>query len=217
MALKRRIKRDYRRLPPARFLAFCRKVKYALTDNLNYPDSTWGGHTMLRQIYFEKVDTLETAYHVARDGDRRLIRDRDKLVDEIVDLLDQIAPLLEAASIRNPDALFSTGFSITQERRSTNRTKLVLTAPGDFSVVNSGEPGKAVGRANAPRGAINHEIHLNTKDPSLEEEWFHKAIYPDASAMVMDNLQPGNTYFRMRHHGPEGPGPWSVVMSVAIS
>ena len=217
MALKRRIKRDYRRLPPARFLAFCRKVKYGLTDNQNYPDSTWGADTMLRQIYFEKVATLETAYHVASDGDRRLIRERDKLVDEIVDLLDQIAPLLEAASIRNPDALFSTGFSITQERRSINRTKLVLGVPDGFSVVNSGEPGKAVGSANAPRGAINHEIHLNRNDPSLEEEWLHKAIYPDASAMVMEKLLPGNTFFRMRHHGPDGPGPWSAVMSVAIT
>lgn len=217
MANVRRIKRDYRRLAPARFLSFCRKVKYALTDNLNYPDSTWGADTTLPQIFFEKVEALETAYHLASDGARSLIRNRDKLVEEIVELLDRIAPLLEAASTRNPDALFTTGFSITQERRSANRAKLVLTAPSDFTVANSGEPGKAVGSANAPRGAINHEIHLNRNDPSLEEEWLHKAIYPDASAMVMEKLLPGNTFFRMRHHGPDGPGPWSAVMSVAIT
>ena len=215
--MQRRIKRDYRqRSSPAKFLSFSKKVKLSLTDNLNYPDSTWGAHTTLRQQYFEKVDGLEVSCHLASNGDRLLIRERDKLIQEIILMMDEIASFLEAASIRNTDALMSTGFSVTQERRTPNRTRLPLVAPPDFIVVNSGERGKAVGSASTMPGAYNQEIHINKKDPSVEEDWFHKAIFSGAE-MTMENLDPGNTFFRMRHHGPDGPGPWSAIVSTMVS
>ncbi|HBG03965.1 MAG: hypothetical protein A2075_14365 [Geobacteraceae bacterium GWC2_58_44] len=214
---QRRIKREYRqRSSPAKFLTFCKKVKLSLTDNPNYPDLTWGANTTLRQKYFEKVDGLEVSCHLASNGDRLLIRERDKLIQEIILTLDEIASFLEAASIRNPDALFSTGFSVTQERRSSHRIRLALTAPTDFTVVNSGERGKAVGSASSMPGAYNQEIHINKRDPSVEEDWFHKAIFADVD-MKMENLEPGNTFFRMRHHGPDGPGPWSAIVSTMLT
>lgn len=215
----RRIKRDYRQMggTPAKFLGFNQKVKQSLTGNQNYPDSTWGANIALRQQYFEQVDRLGVACHVASGGDRNLIRERDKLIQEIILLLDEIASLLEAASVRNPDALFTTGFSVTQERRASSRTRLPLAAPSDFSVVNTGEIGKAVGSANSQPGAYNHEIHINRKDPSVEGDWFHKALYPDAAEMIMENLEPGNIFCRMRDHGPDGPGPWSTIVSTTIT
>lgn len=213
--MQKRIKRDYRKGSPAKFFFFCQNLKRCLTDNPNYPDSVLGA---TRQRLFEKVDAFVVAYGLASNGDRILIRDRDKLMQEIMVILDEVASLLDAASIRNPDALLTTGFTITQERRAHIRApKLPLTSPPDFTVVNSGDRGRAVGSATAMPGALNHEIQLNRKDPSLEEDWFHKAIFPDARNMVMDNLEPGNTFFRMRHHGHDGPGPWSAIMSATIS
>ncbi|EKD59159.1 MAG: hypothetical protein ACD_55C00137G0001 [uncultured bacterium] len=216
--MPKRVSRDYRKTTPAKFLSFCQKVKRCLTDNPNYPDSVWGGNVAVRQQLFEKVDAIAVSYGLASNGDRILIRERDRLMQEIMTLLDEVAPLLESASVRNPDALLTTGFTISQERRAHSRTpKLPLTSPTDFTVVNSGDPRRAIGSATAMPGALNNEIQLNRKDPSLEEDWFHKAIFPDARNMVMDNLEHGNTFFRMRHHGQDGPGPWSAVMSATIS
>jgi len=215
----RRIKRDYRqRVSPAKFLNFCKKVDHCLTDNANYPESIWGENAALRQQYAQKVNALEAAYHLASNGDRLLIRERDKLSQEIIVMLDEIASLLEAASTRNPDALYSSGFSVTQERRSANRAaRLPLVAATDFTVVNTGERGKAVASASAMPGAYNQEIHINRNDPSAEDNWYHKAIFPEAGNMIMENLDPGNTFFRMRRHGPDGPGPWSTIVSTMIT
>ncbi|OGU05833.1 MAG: hypothetical protein A2075_12615 [Geobacteraceae bacterium GWC2_58_44] len=215
----RKIKREYRQLAntPAKFLGFTQKVKQSLTDNPNYPSSTWGAKTDLWQQYIEAVDRLGVACHVASGGDRNLIRDRDKLIEEMCVMLDEIASLLEAASVRNPDALFTTGFNVTQERRASNRTRLPLAAPTDFAVVNTGERGKAVASARTQPGAFNHEMHINWKNPSEEGDWFHKSIFTDSTEMVMENLELGNIFFRMRHHGPDGPGPWSPTVSTTIT
>jgi len=215
----RRIKHDYRQMggTPAKFLGFSQKVIQSLTGNPNYPDSIWGANTNLWRKYIEHVDRLGVACHVASGGDRNLIRDRDKLIQEVILILEEIASLLEAASIRNPDALFTTGFTVTQERRTANRTRLQLTAPMDFAVVNTGERGKAVGSAMTQPGAFNHEMHINRNDPSVEGDWHHMAIYTSTAEMVMENLDLGNIFFRMRHHGPDGPGPWSPTVSTTIT
>ncbi|HBG05499.1 MAG: hypothetical protein A2075_13380 [Geobacteraceae bacterium GWC2_58_44] len=211
---RRMIKRDFRQIrSPVKFFAFCKKVQHGLTDTPGLPDSI----AALRQQFLEKVDRLDTTYHLALDGGRSVIREREKLSEEIVVLLDQIASVLEAAFILNPDALLTTGFTVTQERRSANRVKLPLVAPHDFKVANAGERGRALATASTFAGALLHEIHINQKDPSVEDDWFHKAIFPDSQNMIMDNLAAGNTYFRMRHQGQEGPGPWSGVVSTTIT
>lgn len=217
---QRRIRHNYHHLPPGKFRDLNRRVKESLTDNPNFPDSAWGEKIAHRNLYFSKVSDLEMACRVADNGDRVLIRDRDKLIQEMIVLLDELVPLVESMSVRNPDALFTTGFSVTMERRSNNRTPkqpVVLAASVDFTVANSGEQGKALATASTMPGAFNQEIHINKKDPSVEEYWFHKAIFPNPGSMVLENLEPGNTFFRMRHHGPEGPGPWSTVVSTLIS
>jgi hypothetical protein len=213
--MQRRIKRDFRRTNmPAKFLGFCRKVQHGLADTPNLPDSI----APLRQQYDEKVDRLDTIYHLALDGGRSLIRDRDKLSQEIVVLLDQMASILEAAFILNPDALLTTGFTVTQERRNAPRVKIPLVAPLDFNVVNSGERGRAFATASTIPGAfLVHEIQINQKDPSVESDWLHKAIFHDSQDMVMENIVAGNTFFRMRHQGQDGAGPWSAIVTTPIT
>lgn len=211
---RRMIKRDFRQMnSPAKFFAFCKKVQHGLTDTPNLPDSI----AALRQQYFEKVNLLETTYHLALDGGRSVIREREKLSQELVVLLDQMASVLEAAFILNTDALLTTGFAVTQEKRSPHRVKLPLAAPQDFNVANAGEQGRALATASTFPGALLHEIHINQKDPSVEDDWFHKAIFPDSQKMVMESLAAGITFFRMRHHGHDGAGPWSGIMSTTIT
>ena len=161
--------------------------------------------------------SLDTIYHLSLDGGRSVIRERERLSQEIVVLLDQIASTLEAAFRMNPDALFTTGFTITQKRRSTNRVKLPLTAPADFNVINAPEQGRALGTVSTFPGAFVYEIYINLKDPSVEADWSHKAIFHDSQDMVMENLAAGNTCFRMRHQGPDGAGPWSGIVTTTIT
>jgi hypothetical protein len=213
--MRQRILRDFRQMlrSPAKFLSFNRKVKHALTNNPNCPESA----ASLLKEYFEKVESLETTYHLALDGGHTAIRQRERLSEETAVLLDQIASALESAHILNPDALLTTGFSVTQERRSANRVKLSLEAPPDFKVDNVGERGRAIASSSTSPAAYNHEIHINQKGPGAEEDWIHKGIFPDSRSMEMEHLSPGDTFFRMRHHGPDGPGPWSTVVSTTIT
>lgn len=210
-----RIMRDYRQMhrSPAKLLGFIKKVKHSLTDNREYPEK----ETALLQQYFQSVDNYETIYHLALDGSRTQRRERDRLTAEIVVLLDRIASILEAAHILNTDALLTTGFTVTQERRSSNRIKLSLEAPSDFKVDNLGERGKAVGSSSSFTGAFNQEIHINQKDPAVEEDWLHKGIFPNSKSMEMEHLVPGHTFFRTRYHGHDGPGPWSTIVSTTIT
>lgn len=217
MAVRRRIRRDFRGKAPSWFLAFCLKVKRSLVNHFYFTEARWGSNFAILQKFFELVDKFQGAFHLASNGDRVLIRERDNLAEEILALLDQMASNLESMAAGNFDALLTTGFSVTQERRNTPRIKLPLGAANDFSVSNAPESGKAVGKASNVPGAFNNEIHFTRNDPSVEENWMHKAIFPDATEMVMENLEPGNTFFRMRPHGPDGPGPWSPVTSTPIT
>ena len=213
---QRRIKRDYRNSTPAKAFTFFNRIERCLADNPNFPDSTWGANTTTRQQLFDGVDRYSAAYHAAITGDRLLIAERDKIQEEVVVMLDEVASHLEAVSVRNPDALLSSGFSVVQERRSS-RTKLPLAASTDFNVSNVGPRGTAKGTSSEIPSAFNHEIQINYKDPSVEQNWFHKGIFADPSEMVMTDLNAGNILFRMRAHGPNGAGPWSGIVSTFIT
>jgi hypothetical protein len=217
MVKQQKVKRDYRNLSPGKALVFFGKVKRSLTDNENFPDSTWGANTTTRQVLFDAIDRYVVGHHSASNGDRLQIAARDKIQEEIIVMLDEVASHLEAVSVRNPDALLSSGFNVVQERRSTSRTRLPLAASTDFSVTNAGPLGCAIGFSSDIPGAYNHEIHINYKDPSLEQDWSHKDIFPDPSEMIMNGLNSGNVFFRARPHGPNGPGPWSATVTLFIT
>jgi hypothetical protein len=217
MLKQQKVKRDYRNLSPGKAFVFFGRVKRCLNGNENFPDATWGAHTTPRKVLFEAIDRHEVAYHLAANGDRLLIAARDKIQQEIVDMLDEVASHLEAVSVRNPEALLSSGFNVVQERRASNRTRLPLAASTDFNVSNAGRLGSAIGFSSDIPGAYNHEIHINYKDPSQEQDWLHKDIFPNPSEMIMTGLNSGNVFFRERPHGPNGPGPWSATVTLFIT
>jgi hypothetical protein len=214
---QRMIKRDYRNLPPGKALPFFRKVVHGLTDNANFPDETWGANTTSRQQLFDAVNRFEGAYHPALNGGKLEIAERDRIHEEVVVMLDEVASHLEAVAVRNPDALLSSGFNVVQERRKASRTKLPLASSVDFSVTNLGPQGEALGTSSAIPGSYNQEIHINYLDPSVEKNWLHKEIFPKAGEMFMTGINSGNVFFRMRSHGPNGAGPWSSVVCTFIT
>lgn len=217
MGAKRRIKRDYRQYAPTRLEAMGQKVKRGLTNNTRFPQAFWQAYDPLRRELFDCIDRYAAIYHIATDGAKSTIRERDRIGEELVGLLDEMASALETGATRDPEALYSTGFNISEERRSAPREKPRLVQPVDFMVLNSAEPNKAVGTASSMVGAVIQEIHINRGDPSIETDWLHKINCHDPNNMVMEGLQPGNTFFRMRYFGLEGAGPWSAIVSVTIT
>ena len=130
MAVTKRINHDYRAAAkiPGKFLTFTQKVRRSLTVNPNYTEAVWGPYWATLQRFFQEQDQLETIYQQASNGDRIYIRERDKLIEAMVLTLDEMASFLEAVSTRNPDALFTTGFTVCQERRSTSPTMPIMIA-----------------------------------------------------------------------------------------
>lgn len=217
--MEKRIVHDYRQMmgSPTKFLTFNQNVKRCLSDSNRFPEAVWGSNLSLLQKYLVQVDQLEVSYHLASDAGKSLIRERENLSGEILKSLDMIAPIVESMSRENPDLLLYSGFTLSQERRKLNREKLPLAAAADFSVVNLVDSGKVLASASPMPGAYNGEIHVNGKDPSVEQDWSHKAIYADPAKMVIEGLDPGNIFFRMRYHGPDGPGPWSSVVTITVT
>src|SRR6266567_2835364 len=214
MSLKLKIIRDFRQLltSPAKFLNFCQRVDHALTNNTHLTEALLA---LLKQ-FSEQVVILDPLYHQALDRAKSVIRERDRVIHEVAELLEQIASALESTFVLDPEVLQTTGFTVTQERRSTPRPRKPVMASQDFSVLGIGGR-KALAKASTVPGGILQEIHINLKDPSVDEDWFHKAIFHGPKEMMRENLEQGNTFFRMRHHGPEGAGPWSAVVTITIT
>jgi hypothetical protein len=125
MALsQRRILKNYRNLPPTRFHGFNRKVSKGLTDNPLIPVETWGANPDLIAAYLAASEKHDAVYHEAIYGSILVIAQREALQEQIVTFLDEIASLLEAAAVRNPEVLLSSGFDLAKERRSSTRGRV---------------------------------------------------------------------------------------------
>jgi hypothetical protein len=120
---QQRILRKYRNMPPGRFHGFNQNVRKNLADNQTIPESTWGTNTSLLTSYLTTSDKHDTVYHQALYRSVLEIAERDLLQAQLIIYLDEIASLLEAAAVRNPALLLSSGFDLTKERRSGTRAK----------------------------------------------------------------------------------------------
>jgi hypothetical protein len=123
---QRRISRGYRSLPPARFHAFNQRVYKGLTGNPLIPEPTWGANPGLILAYLATSEKHDAVYHEATFGSILVIAQQVALQAELILLLDEIAADLEAAAVRNPDILLSSGFDLSKERRTSSRAKPAL-------------------------------------------------------------------------------------------
>lgn len=119
----RRILRTFRNMPPSRFHANNQKIRKSLADTSKIPESIWAGNPALIASYYAASDKHDAVYHEAVYGSRLVIAGREVLQAQITDYLDEIASLLEAAAVRNPDILLASGFDLGKERRVRTRVK----------------------------------------------------------------------------------------------
>ena len=133
-----RVLRNYRNLPPARFHAFNRRVRNGLTGNSKIPESMWAANPGLILAYFAASDSHDAVYHEAIYGSILVIAQREALQAQLVAFLDEIASVLEAAAIRIPDLLLSSGFDLAKERRNSVRTKPAQAAAAEPGAEQTG-------------------------------------------------------------------------------
>ena len=119
-----RIMRNYRNMTPSRFHTLNQRVRKSISDQ-KIPVSTWAGNPTLISSYCTASDKHDAVHHEAVYGSILVIAEREVLEKQIITLLDEIALLLEAAAVRNPELLLISGFDLTKERRSSARTKPV--------------------------------------------------------------------------------------------
>ncbi len=130
----KRIQRNYRTMNPGRFHAFNQKVKNGLTAHANLPESTWAANTTLMPSYLSTSDKHDAVYHESMHGSRLIISEREILQAQLIIQLDEIALVLEATAVRNPDVLLASGFDLTKDQRSSARAKGNLPASQEAKI-----------------------------------------------------------------------------------
>jgi len=120
-------------MAPSRFHAFNQKVRKGLTDNAKIPESTWAANPTLLQSYLSASEKHDAVYHQAIYGSKLDIAEREVLQAQATDYLDEIASILEAAAVRTPDILLSSGFDLGKERRSRPRGNVAQNVSADLN------------------------------------------------------------------------------------
>lgn len=118
-----RILRTYRKKSPSRFYSILLRVWKCLTDNPNIPASVWGANPELLRLFQAMAAKYHEVYQRAFLYSSKLdIGEREVLQAQLTQYMDEIASVLEAAAIRNPEVLMSSGFDVTKERRNLGRS-----------------------------------------------------------------------------------------------
>jgi hypothetical protein len=134
---QRRILRNYHNLPPSKFHAFNQRVKNGLSEHAHLPESAWAANPTLLSSYLSASDKHDALYHDAVHGSRLVISERDILQAQLVNYLDEIASVLEAAAIRNPELLLPAGFDLAKDQRNHSRAKVIVPGSDEAKVLNA--------------------------------------------------------------------------------
>lgn len=129
-----RIRRSYRSMTPAKFYSFNQRVRKRLSEPSNIAESAWAANTTLLSSYLSTSDKHAEVYHEAGYGSRLVISAREILQAQLIVNLDEIASVLEAESVRNPEVLLVSGFDLTKERRSSARAKEIVPVSEEAKV-----------------------------------------------------------------------------------
>jgi hypothetical protein len=126
--LRQRMLRNYRHMAPSKFYVFNQGVRKGIAGG-KIPTSIWGGNPDLPGSYLTASEKHDDVFHEAKHGSDLVIMQRDALQQQIVEFLDEMASVLEAASVRNPELLLNSGYDLAKERRGSTRAKPVVNLP----------------------------------------------------------------------------------------
>jgi hypothetical protein len=133
---QRRILRNFHNMPPGAFHVFNQRVVKSISDTEKISESVWAANSSVKANYLATSQKYDLVFHEASFGSRLVIAQREILQAQLVNYLDEIASLLEAAAVRNPEVLLSCGFDLSKERRGRPRAKIA----SEDSIVSNAEP-----------------------------------------------------------------------------
>ncbi len=117
-----RILRSYRCKTPTKFYNILLRVWKCLTDNQKIPASVWAANPELVSLFLALAAKYHEVYQRASLYSSKLdIAEREAIQAQLTEYMDEIASLLEAAAVRNPEALITSGFDLAKERRTITR------------------------------------------------------------------------------------------------
>jgi len=163
----------------------------------------------------------------AERGDREMKAQRDEH-RELAQLDIDVAVkymVIRAVEQRDPTLLHGTGIPLKEIKRPRISAKALLeySLPIALTVGYRKNPvgfdsGVAVLKGKHVRRGGPYLLQICKGEPVSEESWYSPGgHYKSCREIVLTNLEPANKYcFRIRTDGPEGPGPWSQVVSLII-
>ncbi|GFO65281.1 hypothetical protein M1B72_02205 [Geomonas paludis] len=113
-----RILRNYRSKTPSQFYTLLLRVWKCLTDNPHIPVSVWAANPELLSLFLALAAKYHEVFQRAASYASKLdIAERDVIQAQLIAYMDEIASVLEAAAVRNPEVLITSGFDLAKERR----------------------------------------------------------------------------------------------------
>lgn len=126
--------------------------------------------------------------------------------------LTRFITLVKLVAEDDPTLLQKLGINLQKGKKAS---KILLTAPANFSVRHGSEHGTMIAKASPVKGGKSYEIQVCEGDPSIESNWRHVATSAHCSRMEITGLTPGTVYwFRVKAVGARGFGPSSSYVSL---
>lgn len=117
-----RILRNYRSKTPSQFYTILLRVWKCLTDNPHIPGSVWAANPELLSLFLALAAKYHEVYQRASSYSSKLdIAEREAIQAQLIAYMDEIASVLEAAAVRNPEVLITSGFDLAKEHRIITR------------------------------------------------------------------------------------------------
>ncbi|MEY4751140.1 MAG: hypothetical protein RIQ60_3354 [Pseudomonadota bacterium] len=170
----------------------------------------------------KELDATYRAAHVAvLSRDLRQIPARDEARAELTAGLKLVAAYVELIANGDLAVLQSTGFELRREvgRPASSGTVggAYLSAPEEFRVGQGPRSGSIKVDATSQRGAIAYEVQATHGDPALDDGWKQAAIIGSVRHVVVDHLDAGPTWVRLRSVRRNGASsPWTSPISVIV-
>lgn len=167
----------------------------------------------------EQVADFQESVHAAANGDRLKMSERAAKRDVAVLSGTLIAQYLVMRALHenNTNLLNDVGLKRkTKAIRNTNKP-VSIVAPTGITVKDGPVSGTVIARCNRMPGAANYEVQVTVADPASEDGWHTVGHFLHCRSMEVKGLEPATKCnFRIRCHGPTGPGPWSATTSFII-
>jgi hypothetical protein len=196
-------------------------VLAGLTDNPKIPEPWPHPVPPLVQLKQEDSD-YRVAQLAVQSRDLRHIPARDEARERLTISLKQVAAYVELVANGDISVLQSSGFELRRDggRPAGGGTvgSVYIGPPEDFRVGQGPRSGSLKLDASSQRGAIAYEIQATRGDPALDEGWKQAAIVGSVRHVVVDHLEPGPTWVRLRAVRRSGVStPWTSPLSVIVA